>query len=68
MEKEREVLRFARRSTALGHLDDPRAVPLVRVFCSDPRVEIRFSVAFALGLFPNDPLSVKTLAYTDRRR
>lgn len=46
---------------ALGHLDDPRAVPLVAAFCSDPRAEIRFSVRFALGSFPNAPLSVKTL-------
>jgi HEAT repeat protein len=46
---------------ALGHLDDPRAVPLVVQFSSHPNSEIRLSVACALGSFPNDPLSVETL-------
>jgi HEAT repeat protein len=46
---------------ALGHLDDPRAVPLIVPFSSHPNSEIRFSVACALGSFPNDPLSVETL-------
>src|SRR5260370_28910122 len=46
---------------ALGHLDDPRAVPLIARFRSHPNSEIRFSVACALGSFPNDPLSVETL-------
>lgn len=46
---------------ALAHLDDPRAVPMLASFHTDPRAEIRFAVAFALGAFPNDTLSVKTL-------
>jgi HEAT repeat protein len=46
---------------ALGHLDDPRAIALIAPFHSHPDPEIRFSVACALGSFPNDPLCVKTL-------
>jgi len=45
----------------LGHLDDARAVPVVAKFSSDPRPEVRYTVACALGSFPNDALSIKTL-------
>jgi HEAT repeat protein len=47
--------------SALGHLNDPRAVPLIAAFHSHPSERIRFAVACALGSFPNDPLSVQTL-------
>jgi HEAT repeat protein len=46
---------------ALGHLDNPSAVPLIATFSSHPNHEVRFNVAFALGCFPNDPVSVATL-------
>jgi HEAT repeat protein len=46
---------------ALGHLDNPLAVPLITNFSSHPSPEVRFDVAFALGCFPNDALSVATL-------
>jgi len=36
-------------------------IRLVAAFSSDPGAEIRFSVACALGSFPNDPLSGNTL-------
>jgi HEAT repeat protein len=36
-------------------------VPLLAQFHSDPNPEIRFSVACALGSFPNDALSLRTL-------
>ena len=47
--------------SGLGHLDDPAAIPLVVPFHGHEDRDIRFSVAFALGCFPNDPLSVETL-------
>ena len=47
--------------SALGHLENPGAVPLIAQFHSHESPETRFSVAFALGSFPNDPLSVSTL-------
>jgi HEAT repeat protein len=58
---EREFLPLRSAIAALGHLDDADAIPLLAAFSSDPRAQIRFSVACALGSFPNDPLSVKTL-------
>lgn len=58
-EKEPQVLRAA--IAALGHIEDPRAVPVIANFASYPDSDVRFSVAFALGSFPNDPLSVETL-------
>jgi HEAT repeat protein len=46
---------------ALGHLENPLAVPLIASSTSHPSPDIRFNVAFALGCFPNDPLSVEAL-------
>jgi HEAT repeat protein len=46
---------------ALGHLDNPAAVPLIANFYSHPSAEVRFSVACALGSFPDEPLGVETL-------
>lgn len=46
---------------ALGHLDNPLAVPLIVGFASHANTDIRYAVACALGSFPNDPLSVATL-------
>jgi HEAT repeat protein len=47
--------------SALGHIGDPRAIPLVAAFHSHASAGIRFTVAFALGSFPDDALSVQTL-------
>jgi HEAT repeat protein len=51
---------------ALGHLDNPLAVSLITNFSSHPSPEVRFDVAFALGCFPNDPLSAETLVRLTR--
>jgi HEAT repeat protein len=59
--REREVRPLDSAISALGHMDDPRAVPLVAAFHSHPSESIRFAIAFALGSFPNEPLSVRTL-------
>ncbi|MGH9508809.1 MAG: HEAT repeat domain-containing protein [Terriglobales bacterium] len=48
---------------ALGHLDNPLAVPLIAPFCSHPDPEVRFDVAFALGCFPDEALSTATLLH-----
>src|ERR1700730_1954159 len=61
LQDEQEFLPLRPAIAALGHLDDFPAVPLLAQFHSDPNAEIRFSVACALGSFPNDPLSVRTL-------
>jgi hypothetical protein len=46
---------------ALGHLDNPLAVPMIIGFASHANNDIRYAVACALGSFPNEPLSVATL-------
>lgn len=51
---------------ALGHLGDVRAVPLIVQFRSHPSEEIRFSVACALGSYPNEVLSVEALLQLTR--
>jgi HEAT repeat protein len=61
LQQEREFLPLNSAIAALGHLDDARAIPLIAAFHSHPNPEIRFSVACALGSFPNDALSIETL-------
>ena len=61
VQQERELHPLNSAISALGHIDDPRAVPLIAAFHSHPSEEIRFTVACALGCFPNEPLSVQTL-------
>ena len=46
---------------ALGHLDNPEAVPLITRFRTHTNVDVRFAVACALGSYPNVPLSVTNL-------
>jgi HEAT repeat protein len=61
VQRERAVEPLNSAISALGHVDDPRAVPLIAGFHSHPSETIRFTVACSLGCFPNDPLSVHTL-------
>jgi HEAT repeat protein len=46
---------------ALGHLYNPEAIPLVLSYQDYPDKDVRFSVACALGHFPNDGQSVAAL-------
>jgi HEAT repeat protein len=46
---------------ALGHIDNPLAIPLISRYILHPNPEIRYNVAFALGCFPNDPLALEGL-------
>ncbi len=59
--RETEPRPLASAIAALGHLDDPRGVPLIAGFHAHPDSDVRFNVACALGSFPNEPLSVATL-------
>jgi HEAT repeat protein len=47
--------------SALGHLYNHEAIPLILRYQDHPSEDVRFSVAFALGCFPNDPRSVEGL-------
>jgi HEAT repeat protein len=46
---------------ALGHLADPKAIPIVLRYQDDPDPDVRLAVAFALGCFPNEPQSITGL-------
>jgi HEAT repeat protein len=46
---------------ALGHLDNPAGIPIVASYTAHPDENVRFSVACALGHFPNDPEAVSKL-------
>ena len=58
-EKEEQPLNSA--IHAFGHLDDPRAIPLILSQSENPSPHIRHAVAFALGSFANDPAAVQAL-------
>ena len=41
--------------SALGHLGNAKAVPLILRHQDQPDNNVRFAVCFALGCFPDDP-------------
>lgn len=47
--------------SALSHLGEPDAIPIVVTYIEHPSEDVRFAAAFALGCFPNDPRSVSAL-------
>ena len=47
--------------TALGHLENPAAIPLILPLSYHPASDVRFGLAFALGCFADDKRSVSTL-------
>jgi hypothetical protein len=60
VQSETEPQPLAAGVAALGHLDNPLAVLLITSFSSHPGPEVRLDVAFALGYFPNESLSIET--------
>lgn len=60
-QQESDLLPLISAISALGHLDNPSAIPLIIEFATHTSSDIRFQVACALGSFPNDIRSVKTL-------
>ncbi|HEV2177211.1 MAG TPA: HEAT repeat domain-containing protein [Terriglobia bacterium] len=61
LHQERELRPLIAAIAALGHLDNPLAIPLITEYRTHPSADIRFHVACALGSFPNDPRSAGTL-------
>jgi HEAT repeat protein len=57
----REVQPLDSAIAALGHIGDPAGIPLISQHQSHPDSNIRFSVACALGSFPDDPRSAECL-------
>lgn len=46
---------------ALGHLDHLPAVPLISLYGTHTKADIRYAVACALGSYPNDPRAIPVL-------
>jgi hypothetical protein len=61
LQREKELLPLNSAIAALGHIDNPEAVPLIAEQCNHSSPKIRFTVACALGNFPNHPVAVETL-------
>lgn len=60
-ENEKPIQPLASAIQALGHIGDPRAIPLLVRYATHPEAEIRFAVACASGSFANEPPIVTVL-------
>jgi HEAT repeat protein len=58
LENEQNPLVLHSAITALGHLRNPKAVPIILRYQDHPDDDIRFAVSFALGCVPNNPHSI----------
>jgi HEAT repeat protein len=61
LRNEREIQPLDSGIAALGHLENPTGIPLIISYRSHPDCNVRFSVACALGSFPNDSRSAECL-------
>lgn len=62
LEDEQNPLILDSAISALGHLDNPKAIPIILRYQDHSDQDVRFAVAFALGCFPNEPQSIRGLA------
>ena len=60
-ESEKHIEPLSSAVHALGHIGDPRAIPLLVRYSTHPKAEIRFAVACACGSFANEPQIVPIL-------
>ena len=61
LEEETDVYAIDSEIAALGHLENVAAVPLIAKFGKHPNKNVRFSIAWALGVYHDDPISVGVL-------
>jgi HEAT repeat protein len=61
LQQENEIQPLSSAIHALGHLDDPAAIPLILSYQQHPEAEIRFAIACALGSFANNPKAIPAL-------
>ena len=61
--REEDVRALDSEIAALGHLENSLAIPLITRYRTHQSEDVRFSVAFALGSFPDDPRSVDSLLH-----
>jgi HEAT repeat protein len=63
---ETEVQPLSSAIHALGHLDNPEAIPIIIGYQEHSASDVRFSVACALGSFPNDSQAIQSLLMLTR--
>src|SRR5229473_4400296 len=61
LDRETEAVPISAAISALGHIGDPAAVPSIVKHALHASYDVRFSVAFALGCFANEPTAIPTL-------
>jgi HEAT repeat protein len=61
VQREKEPVPLNSASSALGHIGNPQAIPLVVEHRFHPNADVRFGVAFALGNFANDSRAADAL-------
>ncbi len=60
-ESEKHIQPLSSAIHALGHIGDPRSIPILVRYSTHPQAEIRFAVACACGSFANEPPIVAVL-------
>jgi HEAT repeat protein len=61
LQREKEQLPLNSAIAALGHIQNPQAIPFIVEYRNHLSPKIRFTVACALGNFPNHPGAMETL-------
>ncbi len=61
LRQETEIQPLSSAIHALGHLNNPTAIPLLSSYRQHPVAEVRFALACALGSFANDPEAIQSL-------
>ena len=61
LESETDPVPLSSVIAALGHLENPSAIPQILPFSYHPDTDVRFDLAFALGCFADDERTVSTL-------
>jgi len=66
LQQETEIQPLSSALHALGHLSNPKAIPAIIGYREHFASDVRFSVACALGSFPNDPQAIQSLLVLTR--
>ena len=61
LDKERDTYALIAEISALGHIGNSAAIPIIAKFADHANEDVRFSVAWALGSYHDDPLSISVL-------
>jgi len=61
LREEQEIRPLTSAIVALGHLDNPSGIPLIRPYEAHPSSLVRDAVAFALGCYPNETKAIQGL-------